>query len=135
MSQDRGSGMLIQGTRRWQNYEVRATYRPHLLRRGGLAARVQGLKRYYALLLDAEETVRLIKALDGETVLAEADFPWTYDEHYDLRLRVSGNRIKAWIDDQPLFEITDDDRPLLTGAIALVCEEGRVDVTNVRVSE
>ncbi|MGC9346694.1 MAG: ADP-ribosylglycohydrolase family protein, partial [Anaerolineae bacterium] len=112
LSQDRGTGMLVQGTREWKDYEVEASYRPHLIRRGGLAARVQGLKRYYALLLCREDKVRVVKSLDGETVLAETDFVWTYDRAYQLRLRVEGNQIDAWIDDQHLFEVTDENDPL-----------------------
>ena len=74
-----------------------------------------------------------MKALDGETVLAETDFAWSYDESHRLHLRVVGTRIDAWIDGRHLFGITDDDRPLTSGAVALVCDEGRVDVTDVTV--
>ena len=52
----------------------------------GIAARVQGLRRYYALLLCDDGKARLIKALDGDTVLAEAEFPWRQGSIHDFQL-------------------------------------------------
>jgi len=68
----------------------------------------------------------LVKALDGDKVLAEVDFPWEFGNTYDLRIQVSGTRIQGWIDGQKLFDMHDTDRPLESGAVALLCEEGRV---------
>ena len=77
--------------------------------------------------------LRLVKALDGNTVLAEQDFAWTFDETHDLSLEVAGTRLRAWVDGQQVFEIHDADRPLAGGAVALVCEEGRTATEVVRV--
>jgi hypothetical protein len=99
----------------------------------GIGARVQGMRRYYALLLCREGKARLVKALDGDAVLAEADFPWLFDVTYDLRLRVQGNRLRAGIDGREVFDVEDKDRPLTGGAVALVCEEGRAGSEVVRV--
>jgi hypothetical protein len=49
--QNEDTGLLIQGTREWQDYAVHATMTPHLAESFGVAARVQGLKRYYLLRL------------------------------------------------------------------------------------
>jgi hypothetical protein len=49
--QNEGTGLLIQGTRDWTNYQVSAQITPHLCKAAGIAARVQGMMRYYALLL------------------------------------------------------------------------------------
>ncbi|MGC9469364.1 MAG: ADP-ribosylglycohydrolase family protein [Anaerolineae bacterium] len=133
ISQDRGTGLLIQGTRMWADYEVRAVLRPHLARRVGLAARVQGLERYYALLLSADNTLSLVKCLDGEVTLSETAFEWHYDETYELTLRVEGQTVEARVNGELYFVVTDRDRPLRNGAVALVCEEGRIDVPNVQV--
>ncbi len=77
--QNTATGLLIHGTRDWTDYTVSAAITPHLINSGGLAARVQGMKRYYALLLCADDTVRLVKALDGGTVLAQSHFPLDLD--------------------------------------------------------
>ena len=62
LMQNHGTGMLIQGTRDWQDYSVRAEIVPHMVNSTGLAARVQGLKRYYALLVTHDQKARLVKA-------------------------------------------------------------------------
>ena len=45
---------------------------------------------------------------------------------YELSLRVQGDHLQAAIDGNILFDLRDTDAPLLDGAIALVCEEGRM---------
>jgi ADP-ribosylglycohydrolase len=131
--QNSGTGLVIQGTGDWKDYEVSAEINPHLIKRGGLAARVQGMRRYYALLLCAGQKLCLVKALDGDTILAETDFTWTYDEPYALTLRVAGNRIIASVDGAQLFDVIDTDRPLTAGGIALVIDEGRLSAADVTV--
>jgi ADP-ribosylglycohydrolase len=131
--QNQGTGLLIQGTREWTDYEVNAPVRLHMAISAGIGARVQGMRRYYALLLTEDDKVRLVKALDGEAVLAERSFPWQFDVTYELSLRVEGDRLLASIEGEELFDIEDDDRPLTGGAVALVCEEGRMESEVVRV--
>jgi hypothetical protein len=131
--QNDGRGLLMQGTRSWTDYQVNAPICPHMVEAAGLGARVQGLRRYYALLLVRGNKVRLVKALDGDTVLAEADFQWSFGGVYDLKLQVVGNRITAGIDGQILFDLEDTDRPLTGGGVALICEVGRLAAESVSV--
>jgi hypothetical protein len=126
LAQNEGRGLLIQGGRDWTDYEAAATLTLHLAKQAGIAVRVQGMRRYYALLLSGDGKARLVKALDGDTVLAEADYPWQFGTSQDFRLRVTGNRIQASLDGHPLFDVTDSDRPLTGGGVAYVVEEGRV---------
>jgi len=122
--QNSGRGLLIQGTREWCDYEVSAVIQPTLIKAGGIAARVQGLHRYYALLLCDDGAARLIKALDGEAVLAETTFTLEPDTPYTLRLRVTGTHLRGWVNDKILFDVYDEERPLLGGGAAFICEEG-----------
>lgn len=131
--QDEGYGLLIQGTREWTDYEVSADVTPHSVESAGIAARVQGMRRYYALLLCRDGKARLVKALDGYETLGETDLNWNFGERYQLRLRVQGNRIQAFIDDQLVFDYEDGNHPLEGGAIALVSQEGRTATDQVRV--
>ncbi len=136
--QNYGTGLLMQGTREWADYRVSADVTPHMVKSAGIGARVQGMRRYYALLLcndgaDGHPTARLVKALDGNNVLAEMDFAWEFGETHTLSLEVVGTRLRAWIDDQQVFEVNDVDRPLASGAVALVCEEGRTATQVVTV--
>jgi ADP-ribosylglycohydrolase len=134
--QERGTGLLMQGTREWTDYRVRAAVTPHMAVSAGLAARFQGMRRWYALLLtDGGRTARLVKAFDGARItLAEAPFTWEVGRAYTLELEVIGARLRASIDGAALFDVTDAERPLLDGAIALVCEEGRMAAESVTVS-
>jgi hypothetical protein len=131
--QNRGRGLISTGTRDWTNYSVQASLTPHLVRAFGLAARVQGLERYYALLLTNENIIKLIKRLDGEIVLAEQTMDWNFGQSYHLKISVHGNQILTAVDEAPLFEVQDLDHPLSGGGIALVCEEGRIGTDEISV--
>lgn len=126
--------MVLTGTSEWTDYNVQASLTPHLVKAFGLAARVQGLERYYALLLSDRNTIRLIKRLDGEVVLAEQGFDWNFGQSYQLQLTVSGSQILASVDGILLCKVEDPDRPLSSGGIALVCEEGRIGTDEVSVN-
>lgn len=131
--QNEGRGLYMTGTRAWKDYQVRAPVTLHLCRAAGVAVRVQGMRRYYALLLCDDGKARLVKALDGETVLAEADFPWRFGGVYDFALAVEGQRLRGSIDGQPLFDVADNERPLTGGGVALVIEEGRIMTDRVEI--
>jgi hypothetical protein len=135
IAQNHGTGLLIQGTREWRNYRVRADVTPHLVTSCGIGARVQGMRRYYALLLCHDGKVRLVKALDGTTELGETELPWEYGQTYLLELQVQETRLQAWIDDKSLFDIEDPASPLDGGGIALICEAGRMACEAVTVSD
>jgi ADP-ribosylglycohydrolase len=133
LMQGAGTGLLIQGTREWHDYEVSADVTPRLAEAAGIAACVQGQRRYVSLLLCQDGKARLVRALDGETVLAEADFPWSLDERYTLALETRGPRLVGRIDGKTILEAADTGSPLQSGAIALVCREGRLDAHEVRI--
>lgn len=132
--QNSGRGLLIQGTREWQDYQVTTTVRPHMADATGIAARVQGLQRYYALLLGSDGIARLVKMLDGERTLAEAPVPWELDRTYELSLAVNGSRLVAAVDGVTIATVEDTERPLSGGAIALTVENGRADCDAVSVA-
>ena len=131
--QNSGRGLISQGTREWTDYCAQATLTLHLAKTAGLAVRVQGMRRYYALLLCNDGRARLIKALDGDTVLAECTFAWTFGAVHEFELSARGTSIEASIDGNLLFSVQDSDRPLDGGAVALVVEEGRIMCDAVRV--
>lgn len=124
--QNDGRGLIIQGTREWKNYEVEADITPWLMDAGGIAARVQGLRRFYALELVKGNKIRLIKALDGDAILAEKDYAWELFQCYTLKLELKGNEIKAFINDQLQFNLIDDWEPLSGGGVAFVVETGHI---------
>ena len=128
---DRGRGLLIQGAREWRDYEVSAAVVPETVAVAGIAARVQGLRRYYALLL-WPGAVRLVRELDGPAVLAEAPLERRdYGEPHALALRVTGARLVATVDGETVLEA--EDGALAGGAVALACEQGCLTCDAVRV--
>lgn len=131
--QNNGRGMISQGTREWTDYVASADITPHAVEAVGLGVRVQGLQRYYALLLTQTGQARLLKVLDGETVLGEVPFRWELDRAYALRVQVVGARILAWVDGHLLFDVEDDGTPLSGGGVALLSQEGRMACEVVKV--
>jgi ADP-ribosylglycohydrolase len=131
--QNTDTGMLIQGTREWKDYTFNATVNSHLASSTGIAVCVQGLKRYYALLLCKDQKLCLIKELDGRSVLLEKDFSYELDHNYQMSLQTKDSMLIAKINGEVVFEYNELDRPLLSGSIALVCEEGRVDFGQVSI--
>jgi ADP-ribosylglycohydrolase len=149
--QNSGTGLLIQGTRAWADYRVSADVTPHMVAAAGIAARVQGMRRYYGLLLAAGEgdrprSARLVKVYEGkETVLAEEELAWAFGETYQLTLEVVGSRLRAWVKSPVrdgaaagggdlLFDVEDSADPLTGGAVALLCTEGRTATQCVEVT-
>ena len=133
-----GLGFIAQGTRDWKDYRVTSEIMPLLANAWGLAARVQGRERYYALMFDRAEggRVRLVKRVHDELVLASERFDWQLDyRRYRIELRVAGTDIEAHVDGKKLFSVQDTgDLPLTSGAVALVVDSGSISAEEVRVS-
>jgi hypothetical protein len=124
--QNRGTGLLIHGTDDWHDYRVQGVVRTYVCAACGIAARVRGLRRWYALLL-VEGGARLVKRLDdNEVVLAEAEFEWAINTPYELALDAQAHLLRGWLDGRQLFEVQDYDSPLLTGAAAFIVTEGNL---------
>jgi hypothetical protein len=101
---------------------------------GGIAVRVQGLQRFYALLFKNPGLARLVKIWDGkETLLAEAFFNWEIERAYPLHLSAQGSHLRAWVSDNLFLEATDPAHPLMDGAIALVIEDGYLEANGIEV--
>ncbi len=126
LAKNEGRGLIMQGTREWRDYEAEADITPWLMEAGGIGVRVQGMKRFYALQLAAGDKLRLLKALDGDTILAERDFAWEIEKTYTLKMQVSGNHLSAWVDGQLQFDIVDEGTPLSSGGVAYVVDQGNI---------
>jgi len=125
--QDDGRGMITQGTIDWGDYAVKADIKPWLIDKAGIAARVQGLKRFYALMITKEKKLVLLKALDGDHMLAEVDFHWEEYQPYQLKLQVEGNTITGFVDGKKIVEVVDEDHPLKNGYVGYVVDEGHIN--------
>jgi ADP-ribosylglycohydrolase len=134
LCQDRGTGLFIQGGRDWQDYTIQAAITADPAKSFGLAARVQGLARYYALMLGPNQALRLLRNYDLVVLLAEVPFTWNWHRRYHFNLQVVGNLISGSVDGNELIRYHDPDIALRDGGIALVCEEGLIMTDEVSVA-
>jgi hypothetical protein len=135
LSQNRGTGLISQGSLEWTDYRVEADVTAWMASAVGVAARVQGLRRYYALLLKSDGRARLVRVNNDVTVLEDVAFDLEYFQAYELALEVAGARIRAWLDGVLLADVIDrSPLSLQGGAVGLVCEEGTMASNEVRVA-
>jgi ADP-ribosylglycohydrolase len=133
LSQGCGTGLLIQGSRDWQNYLVQATITPMLAKSFGLAARVQGLLRYYALLLGPGQRLQLVRSFDSTRILGEKFFEWQWGCPYKMGLQVEETNLVGFVNGEEVFRLQDVDSPLEGGGVAFVCEEGLITSDQLEV--
>jgi ADP-ribosylglycohydrolase len=132
-----GKGFIAQGSRDWKDYRVKSEVTPLLAESWGLAARLQGRERYYAVMFDRLDGggARLIKRVHDETVLATAPFSWQLDQKYVVELQVEGNQIQAFVDGRKILEARDTQQlPLTGGGVGLVVDTGSISTTAVHVT-
>lgn len=133
LSQGRGTGLFIQGSRDWTDYLVQATITPRLAKSFGLAARVQGLLRYYALLLGPGQRLQLIRSFDKAQVLAERSYEWHWERPYHIGLEVRDTNLIGFVNTEEVFRFPDVGSPLKDGGVAFVCEEGLITSDQLEV--
>ena len=130
---DSGRGMLITGTDLWKNYKVTSDIAIQRVKTGGLAARVQGLNRYYGLVINASNKLQLIKVINEPKVLKEIDFDLEYYKDYKLSLKVENNKLSGYLDNRVVLEFTDSSDVLENGAMGLIVEDGTMVTDEVIV--
>lgn len=132
ISQDRGEGIISHGTRYWADYTAVAhEFIVNLGAPAGLTVRVQGLNRYYALMLLRGGRVAIVKAADEKRIeLAVAEFAWQLDCKYELELSVKGTEIRARVDG---IELKATDGAYSGGAVGLVVTEGSLSADSIDI--
>ena len=134
IAQDSGVGVLLSGTREWRDYRLSSAVTVHLGASAGLAARVQGLRRYTALLLEAGGVLRLVKVRDElRTVLAEAPFAWELDRSYVFTLSVKGAAIEGTVDGVTIRATDTGAEAYENGGIGLVIDSGALSTDAIDV--
>ncbi|MCA9966117.1 MAG: ADP-ribosylglycohydrolase family protein [Anaerolineales bacterium] len=126
LSHFQGRGVLAYGAAEWDDYVVCATMGVNQAAAAGIAARVQGMRRYVALLFTPGK-LQLVQRFDRvETVLAEVDFHWQNGRSYNLRLEAAGRTLRGWVDGDLLLTTDTVDNRLLYGGTGFVLEEGHL---------
>jgi len=131
ISQGRGEGMILQGTRDWTDYRVEADMMWHLGPAGGLVFRAHGLRRYYAARLTREGTLQLVlRRDDQETILDEVPCDPGLETSFRLVVTAESDRLSAKIGEA---EVSASDSTYAGGAMGLVVTEGAVSATRIHV--
>lgn len=134
IAQSKGEGIVSYGTREWTDYSL-AVSRLVIKIGGpsGIAIRVQGLNRYYALVFNNDRyTISLIKAKDEKRIeLARVNYEWRLDEEYEVTLEAKGDMIRARV---RTAEIVASDSEYLGGALGLVVTDGSLSVDSIKIA-
>jgi hypothetical protein len=135
ISQDRGEGIIIHGTRQWTDYAVASEIVIHLGNYGGVAVRTQGLRRYYAARLTRSGQLQIVRVRDEDTtVLAETVFPTTFEKKITVTVTAKGSRIVAIADGVRLEAEDNSPSAYADGGIGLLVSEGALSADEVRIS-
>jgi ADP-ribosylglycohydrolase len=134
ISQDRGEGLIIHGTRQWTDYSVESEIVIHLGNYGGVAVRVQGLRRYYAVRLNRAGALEIVRVRDAETrILATVPFDLAFETRIPVKVAVSGETITATVGGTTLSARDTDEEAFRDGGIGLLISEGALSTDAVTV--
>lgn len=132
LAQNRGEGLLSQGTRDWVDYQTLVS--DFVVEFGGpmgVATRVQGLNRYYALMFTQDKRIALVKAKDEKrTELGSKSLDWKHNAKYEVRLGVQGDKIRAQVGDVNL-EVADGE--YTGGAAGFVVTNGALSADSITI--
>ncbi len=132
ISQNRGEGLIAHGTRQWADYEVKTEIVFHLGNYGGLALRVQGLRRYYGVRLTRDGKLQLVKVKDDTiAVLAEQPFVLEFEKKLAISASVRGDAIAATVAG---VSISAADSEFGGGGLGLFVNEGALSADFVTVA-
>ncbi len=126
-----GRGILHTGGADWRNYAIHAQVTPWLADECGVAIRVSGLTRYYAVIMRKHE-LALICMNHEETTLAKAQWSWQRGQTYRLELESHGDELCGKVIGGPTLVARDT--TLSTGGLGLLLTEGRAVFQSVRTA-
>lgn len=135
ISQDRGEGLIIHGTRQWTDYRVDTEIVIHLGSYGGVSVRVQGLRRRYDVRLTRQGRLEIVRVRDDDVeVLASTPFPLQFETRIGCTVSVAGREIRADVGSVSLAARDDSEQAFADGGIGLLVAEGALSTDEVRVA-
>ncbi|HVY42082.1 MAG TPA: ADP-ribosylglycohydrolase family protein, partial [Hyphomicrobiaceae bacterium] len=135
ISQDRGEGLIIHGTRQWTDYRLDTDVVIHLGNYGGVSVRVQGLRRRYDVRLTRAGYLEIVRVRDDKVeVLASTPLAMEFERKITFSVAAKGPEIRAEVGGVQLTARDDGDRALVDGGIALLIAEGALSTDEVRVT-
>jgi ADP-ribosylglycohydrolase len=133
-AQNVGEGMIIHGTRQWADYQASADVTMHLGNYGGMALRVQGLRRYYGARVTRDGRMQIVRVRDETTtVLAETTFATELEKPIRMRASVKGGRITFEADGVSLSADDGGSEAFGSGGFGLLVHEGALSSNEIRI--
>lgn len=134
ISQNRGEGLIAHGTRQWTDYTLKTDIVIHLGNYGGVALRVQGLRRYYGIRVTRDGALQIVRVRDDEVkVLAEKPFILAFETRLAVTARADGATIWASVNGTTLTAADDGPEAFANGGIGLVINEGALSAEAVTI--
>ncbi|OLP62544.1 hypothetical protein BJF93_01760 [Xaviernesmea oryzae] len=131
ISQNRGAGLILQGTRDWTDYAVEADLMLHLGTYGGLVLRAQGQRRYYAARITRDGELQLVKRRDDtEEVLARATLSIPFETGFQMVAQAEGDRLAVTVG---AVSLEARDGSFAGGAAGMEVHEGALSSTHIRI--
>ncbi|GAB5430059.1 MAG: ADP-ribosylglycohydrolase family protein [Devosia indica] len=135
ISQSRDEGMVSHGTRQWTDYALKSDIMVHLGNYGGVALRVQGLRRYYGVRATRNNKLEIVRVRDDEvTVLADTDFAFDFETKLSFDAKVVGNTISATVNGTPISASDSSANGFANGGIGLLINEGALSTDAVTIA-
>ena len=131
--QNIGRGILFTGTDIWKDYSVSSKIILQSLSSGGLASRVQGLKRYYTFELNKNNKITIGKMFYNFKVLKEIDFKVDFFKEYDLKMVVKDNKISGFINNKLMIEVEDTNNILESGGSGFTVADGTLVSDEIKI--
>ncbi len=108
VSHHEAGGVTDIGSSEWCNYKLTANVNFSLHQRGGLVIRSRGHRQYYALVLEGNDTLKLMVVQGAkEKVLFECPFDYELDTPLKLALECRGSTLTAYAEDKVVCSVED----------------------------
>jgi ADP-ribosylglycohydrolase len=135
ISHNRGEGLIAHGTRQWTDYQVKTDIVIHLGNYGGVALRVQGLRRYYGIWLTRDGNLQIVRVRDDDVkVLASVPFDLEFEKALTVTARINGQAIKAEVNGIKISAVDESPEAFTSGGIGLVINEGALSTDAVTIT-
>lgn len=135
ISKEYDEGLIIHGTRQWDNYRVQSDITLHSGEYGGLAFRVQGMRRYYAARILRDGKLQIVRVRDTSTkILAEAALSDVYERPVSFDISVNGQIITATVDGKTVHVEDAEHEALMDGGIGLLICAGALSTDAIHIS-
>jgi len=131
ISQSRGDGIIMQGTRDWTDYSVEADMILHLGDYGGLVFRAQGQRRYYAALVTRTGELQIVKCKDeNREILVFVALDVEFEKAFTMRVSAKGGNFCARVGD---ISVNAYDTDFKGGLAGLIIHEGALSATRITI--